>query len=115
MTIDFLSSNEQILEELGKRIKAARIDTPLTQDELAERAGISLSTVAAIERGADARMGSYLCMLRALGMLENVNAFVPEIPLRPTQLAELGRGRKRATSPSHRKAANDAWAWGDEQ
>ena len=115
MTIDSLSSNERVLEELGRRIKAARIDTPLTQEELAERAGISLSTIAAIERGADARMASYLCVLRALNMLENANAFVPEQPVRPTQLAKLGRERKRATSPTRRKDSNDAWAWGDER
>lgn len=115
MGIDILSSNEHVLKELGRRIKAARIDTPLTQDELAERAGISLSTVAAIERGADARMGSYLCVLRALNMLENANAFVPEQPVRPTQLAKLGHERKRATSPARRKDSNNAWAWGDQQ
>lgn len=115
MTIDFLSSNAQALEELGKRIREARIDMPFTQEELAERAGVSLSTVAGIERGCDARMGSYLSVLRALGLLENANALVPETGVRPSQLAELGHKRKRATSPTHRKAQNDSWVWGDER
>ena len=115
MTIDFLSSNAQVLEELGRRLKAARIDTPLTQEELAERAGVSLSTIAAIERGTDARMGSYLSVLRALGLLENTDILVPEVRIRPSQLAKSNHERKRATSTIHRKAPNDTWVWGDEQ
>ena len=115
MVIDFLLSNEQTLAELGKRLRAARIDTPLTQRELADRAGVSLSTVATIERGGDARMGSYLCVLRALGMLSNVDALVPEHVVRPSQLLELGHERKRATSPAHRHTSLPTWTWGDEQ
>ena len=37
--------------ELGKRIRAARIKTGLTQSELAERADVSTNHISAIERG----------------------------------------------------------------
>ena len=78
MKITILSSNEQVLAELGARIRAARIDTPLTQAELAERAGLSPYTVANLERGHDVNLGSLLSVLRALDMLENADALVPE-------------------------------------
>ena len=115
MKITILSSNEQVLAELGARIRAARIDTPLTQAELAERAGLSPYTVANLERGHDVNLGSLLSVLRALGMLENANALVPETLARPVDVARLGHARQRATSPSRRTNDASAWQWGDER
>ena len=114
MNITVLSSNEQILAELGARVRRARIDVPLTQAELAKRAGVSLSTVASLERGGDVRMGSFLSVLRALGMLENAQVLVPEALVRPSQIAAKGSGRKRATSRRSRDRDPSGWVWGDE-
>ena len=114
MSITLLSSNEQALRELGERLRAARIDTPLTQAELATRAGVSLSSVASLERGGDVRLSTLLSMLRALGMLENADALVPRTETRPTQIAKLGRARKRAPSSRKVQDAPGTWTWGDE-
>ncbi len=113
MQITFLSSNEQILSELGDRIRAARIDMPLTQDELAARAGVSISTVAKIERGEDVRFSSMLAILRALGMLANVDILVPEERVRPSDIARTGHSRKRASSARSARDVSSAWTWGD--
>lgn len=115
MNITVLSSNEQVLLELGARVRSARIDVPLTQEELALRAGVSLSTVASLERGGDVRLGSFLSVLRALGMLENMQALVPESVVRPSQIATQGSGRKRAPSQRGGKGATNVWTWGDER
>lgn len=113
MIITELSSNKHILGELGTRIRAARIDMSLTQAELATRAGVSLSTVAKLERGEDVRLSSVLDTLRALGILASVNALVPETAPRPSELATLGRTRQRARSTRQKKSKT--WKWGDEQ
>lgn len=113
MVITQLASNEQVLRELGARVRAARIDTPFTQEELAVRAGVSLSTVAKLERGEDVRLSSVLDILRALGLLASVNALVPEATPRPSELAALGKVRQRARSAKRKKS--ESWSWGDEQ
>lgn len=120
MEITVLDSNGQVLAELGRRIKAARIDAALTQEDLSRRSGVSLSTVASIERGGDGRMGSYLSLLRALGMLGNANALVPELEVRPSELAKLGHKRQRVRQPQQQgqqqtEKSNGRWTWGDEQ
>ena len=115
MEITVLTSNEQALAELGGRLRDARIDTPLTQEELARKAGVSLSTVASIERGGDARLGSWLSILRALGMLGNADALVPTTEVRPSEIAELGHRRQRARSAKQAPASSTAWVWGDER
>ena len=112
MIITMLTSNEQALSELGSRIRAARIDTPLTQAELAKRAGVSLSTVAKLERGEDVRFTSVLDVLRALGMLAAVDSLVPQALVRPSDLARAGKPRQRARS-SVKGASVNAWEWGD--
>ena len=113
MVITSLTSNEQALRELGSRIRAMRIDTPLTQAELAARAGVSLSTVAKFERGEDIRLSSLLSIMRALGTLAAVDTLVPEAMPRPSDLAALGKPRQRARSVKPTRASS--WKWGDEQ
>lgn len=115
MDISVISSNEQVQVELGKRIRRARIDMPLTQEELADKAGVSVGTVNGVERGRDLRLSSLLNILRALNMLQNVEALVPPALVRPTELARLGKERQRATAPAHRKRRKGDWVWGDEK
>ena len=51
MKIYGTESNDYILKEFGKRIQDTRISVTMTQRELAERAGVSLSTMERIENG----------------------------------------------------------------
>ena len=115
MIIDRLSSNEQVLKELGERVRAIRIDMPLTQAELAQRAGVSLRTVANLEAGRDVKLDSLLSVLRALGLLANVELLVPEPLVRPLALLDTPARRRRATSPKKRSTPHEGWKWGDEQ
>ena len=114
MNITLLTSTEDTLRELGKRVRDARIGVNLTQAALANRAGVGLSTVASLERGSDIRLGSMLSILRALGMLENANALVPETAARPSEIAIAQGKRKRASSRRGHAEASSSWTWGDE-
>ena len=115
MGITVLSSNDEVLAELGARIRAARIDMPLTQEELAKRAGVSLSMVARLERGQDVRLGNVVSVLRALGLLANLDSLVPAVLARPTDIVSLGHARRRASSPNRRGRDAQTWKWGDER
>lgn len=115
MVILNTTSNESVLAELGKRIRAVRIDTPYTQRELANRAGVSLKTLSNIELGHDSNVSSLISVLRALGLLSNADVLVPSATIRPSDLASMGHSRQRASSPCRRSTASDTWKWGDEQ
>ncbi|SFN90859.1 Helix-turn-helix domain-containing protein [Formivibrio citricus] len=45
------------LYELGQALKAARINQSITQQELAERTGVSVSTISGLERGTLSEIG----------------------------------------------------------
>lgn len=79
MTFDFMTLPE-LARELGDRLRSCRLQRRLEQTELAERAGISDRTVRSLEKGAGSSVESLLRVMKALGILEGLNALVPPGP-----------------------------------
>lgn len=58
-----------ILEEMGENIKLARLRRKLTAEQVAERAGISRSTLWQVENGSPGTsFGTYALVLHVLGL-----------------------------------------------
>ncbi len=83
------SNNAAIIEELGRRVRQYRQKKNLTQQQLAEYAGISLFTVAQIERGKAVSIAMWLPLLRVLRILDNLEMLLPEIAISPVELLKL--------------------------
>ncbi len=65
---------EDALQRLGARISSARRARYLTQSDMASKAGVSLSTMAAIETGTPTvQIGFYLGVLFALDALDGLD------------------------------------------
>ena len=68
-SVFLLPKTEQILSELGANIRLARLRRNITAKLEAERAGISIATLAKIEAGSPAvSMGNYMQVLMTLGL-----------------------------------------------
>lgn len=68
---------EQQLARLGKRVALARRAREMTQDEMAFQAGVSISTIAALERGhPGVAIGSFLKVLKVLDLLDQLDDLV---------------------------------------
>jgi len=103
-----------VLVELGNRLARRRIELSLTQTEMAKRAGIGKRTLERIEAGCSAQTTGLIRILRELGLLEALDALLPEEGLRPIDLMKLkGKSRRRASSASA-KNRKSTWTWGDE-
>lgn len=114
MKIKGLLTDEAILAELGGRLARRRLELQLTQEMLAEQAGVSKRTVERIEAGATTQTSTLIRILRVLELLDRLETLVPEAGPRPMDLVKLkGKARKRA---SGRRKSTDAgpWQWGDE-
>lgn len=97
MTFEHLTPHA-IADELGGRIKTARLNANLTQKALAKKAGISLKAVTNGEKG-KSTLESMIAILIALEITEQLNYFIPKQEISPVQLIELqGKERRRATS-----------------
>lgn len=91
-------TDDAIALELGARIQRQRLNRNKTQDEIAEAVGVSKPTIIQLERG-QAKLTTLISVMRALGMLDQVDQIVPEVPASPIQVYKMaGAVRKRATS-----------------
>ena len=86
-----------IAEELGERLKQARLNQDLTQVDLANLAGVSRKAVLNAEKG-KAQLETFVAILMALGLTQQLDLFLPKQTISPIQLAKLqGKVRKRAS------------------
>jgi transcriptional regulator with XRE-family HTH domain len=92
-------SDKAIIKEIGRRVKRKRLERNLTQQEIADIAGISRPTVSDLERGKPFGIMTLIQIMRALDALDDVDAFLPDPGISPLQLARLrGSERQRASS-----------------
>lgn len=82
-------SNATIIVEIGKRLKDYRLKKKFSQRELAVRAGISLFTVAQIEKGNPVSISMLLPVMRVLRVLDNLEMLLPEIGPSPIEIMKL--------------------------
>ena len=113
-------SDHQILTNLGERFKAIRLNQDITVEALAEQAGVSAQTIANLENGKKSvGLLNIIAILRALGKLDELDAFLPEPPTRAAALLRQGgiraQVRKRASGQSSQsESQSEPWSWGDE-
>ncbi|HHV85540.1 MAG TPA: helix-turn-helix domain-containing protein [Petrimonas sp.] len=91
----YYMSDNAILQEIGQRLRSYRRKRKLTQKVLAERTGLSLFTIAQIEQGKAVSLSSLLPVLRELRLLNNLDAFIPNIPESPINLLNKQRKNKK--------------------
>lgn len=86
-----------IAEELGKRLKQARLNRDMAQSEVAGRAGVSRKAVLNAEKGI-ARLDVLIAIMAALDLTRQLDMFLPPQDVSPIQLARLrGKARRRAS------------------
>lgn len=91
-------SDRGILREIGRRLKRKRLDKNVSQQKLAELAGLNRTTIVEVERGNPFGMLTFIQILRALEALEELDSLLPEPGISPLQLAKMkGKARQRAS------------------
>ncbi len=120
MRIDPRSPDAAVLAEIGERIREVRLGRNISQEQLAEEAGIGRVTLQRIEHGSTGTsVRSLIRILRALDLSEGLDLLVPE--RRPSPLQQIAaEGRRRQRAGSQRSADRDedaggGWVWGDEE
>lgn len=83
------------LAVLGQRIAQERINAEMTQQELADKAAISLATLSKAERGHPMTTSTLFRILDALGQGSKLSELFPEPAINPIALRKLKQRRKR--------------------
>ncbi len=91
-------TDHAILVELGSRVQRERLNRNITQADLARHAGVSRTLLQNLEKGNGSTLTGVVRVLRALTLLPQLDAFLPDRGPSPVQLARLaGKPRRRAT------------------
>lgn len=108
--IILLPKTERILQTLGENIRLARLRRRLTTLQVSERAGISRSTLYAIENGhTGVAMGIYAQVLMILGLEEDLllvakdDVFGRKLQDAGLLVKERGRKKKKLDDDNGRK------------
>lgn len=113
MRIDAFANDEQILAELGERLKFARVRSGLTQDQLSKESGVGKSTVERAENGKSVQLESLIKILRALNKLSSLEALLPNTDATPFEILKQKKPKTRVRSPAPKPYGT--FKWGDEE
>lgn len=92
VTPDYIN-NSEILDILAKRLKEYRLAARMSQRELAQKSGVSYSTISHFEQGENTNltMGNFISLLRCVGMERHMLEVLPELPIPPMALREINK------------------------
>jgi transcriptional regulator with XRE-family HTH domain len=109
-------SDEAVCHDLGLRLAACRVARNWTQAELAAEAGVSKATIHRLESGHSTQLSNLIRVLRALRLLANLDALVPQPEIRPMdRVRRQGRQRQRASKPRQPRVPQRPWKWGEDE
>lgn len=112
--IDFsLGTSKQIEAALCKRLENIRLARNMTQMQLAEEAGVSLRTIGRLEKGQGVSVDTFIRVLIALGIHQNLEALLPDPTVRPIERIDTRGSERRRARPGLSTRERKPWSWGD--
>ena len=106
----YAHSDKMLCQSIGQFIKHHRTEQQLTQQEVADKANISRSTLSLLERGETVTVTTLLQVLRVMNLLSIMDSFVIPTPISPIALAKAQqqkRQRVRKTTGSNKQSDSE--------
>jgi len=112
--VDFsLATSDQIEAALCRRLESIRLSRNITQAQLAEEAGVSQRTVGRFEKGQGVSMDTFIRVMMALNIQQNLEALLPDPAVRPIERIGMGNGERKRARPDRSPDKPSPWSWGD--
>ena len=113
--IDFsIATSSQIENALCEQLENIRLAKNITQNQLAQEAGVSIQTIKRMKKGQGVTVDTFIRVLIALGIQEHLETFLPDFNIRPIERIKMkGTERKRA-HPVNNKDEDPTWVWHEE-
>jgi len=103
-------SDKALMETIGNFIQHHRLNQNRSQNDIAEAAGISRSTLSLLERGKKVSLNSLIQVLRILDLLYIMDVFKVSREISPLEYARLQKNRKeRARSKKENSKDDPGW------
>ena len=85
----YILTDIELCNRIGVKIKTVRLKQNMSQEELADKSGVSISTIKRMEYGEVKTLESLIRILRTLGKLDIFIPLVEEVQLSPNEYYEL--------------------------
>ena len=87
------TTNQDILALLCLRLKEYRLAARMSQREMAEKSGVSLTTISHLEQGMNRNitLNNFISLLRVLGLEQRLSDLLPELPVPPLALKQINK------------------------
>lgn len=95
----------EVLQRIGGRLKEIRLEQNIKQKELAEKAGLSMFSISQMETGHNTSVQSIIQVLRALGRMDMLDAFILYNKDEANPLADRQRVSRVAPFQHHKTVA----------
>ncbi len=103
----YVYSDAALLKQMGALIKRRRIAAQMTQDEVAQAARLSRSTVSLLERGEAVTTSTLLQVLRTIQALDLLGDLLAKPVPSPMTMLREAKAEAKAGSARVRKTPND--------
>lgn len=101
-------TNEEILAEIGSRLRARRLDRNVSVATAAAAIGVNRKTILEAETTGDVRLGTLVKLLRYLNLLGVLDAALPDTLPGAEAFSKRGQVRRRAAGTRGKKAPKSA-------
>lgn len=112
--VDFtVATSDQIEKVLCKRLESIRLSRNITQLQLAEESSISLRTIGRLEKGQGVSVDTFIRVLTALGIQQNLETLLPDPSVRPVERIDIDGSERKRARPGSSVDKPIPWSWGD--
>lgn len=98
----YILTDTELCNRIAAKIKTVRLKQNMSQAELADKSGVSISTIKRMEDGEVKNFESLIRVLRTLGKLDVFVPLVEEEQLSPNEYYELA---SKACKPKRKRAS----------
>ena len=109
--IDFsVASGKQIEIALCSRLEKIRLSRNITQSQLAGEAGVSVKTIYRMEKGEGISLDTFIRILTALGIQQNLEILLPDTSVRPIDRIKNENNDRKRARPRQSTKSSKKWS-----
>ena len=107
-----MKNQKDYMIELGQKIKTYRIMSEMSQQDLADKTGVSKRSISRLEQGESVQVDNLFNILLSLGLGDNIDLLVPDQTKRPSFFLEKTDDKPKRV---RKKVKKNDFKWGDEE
>jgi transcriptional regulator with XRE-family HTH domain len=104
-------TDDMIIQAMGAFVRFHRLEQDLTQEQLAERAGLHRTTIRDLELGKRSTLLTLIQVLRSLDQLQALQHFKVSNEISPLQLAKWEAKQRKRASGNASTRGNTSLDW----